>query len=234
MKLPIIVFVIIFIFGCKDLNRQKIDTNKRKVYSQELRTYNPSKTDLFYYNYRNQNGKVGFGSLDDNYLKTILEPYFTLNDSIEYPEHLIYYPLSKNDSNKYTFSTDSGEARFYKVEMMIRSFDSSDHKISRGENNYIYLIDDKVLWGAGNYIPEKEISSFKILFNDEIVNLPESEYKDVYNMEVIPTNNIQAAMDKKKKYFFIIIWGSDTTEGYCAIWIFKDGKYIRRVVDFPR
>jgi hypothetical protein len=38
-------------------------------------------------------------------------------------------------------------------------------------------------------------------------------------------------MDKKGEYFVIVLFGSDGAGSYTAIWIFKNGKYIGRVVD---
>jgi len=179
--------------------------------------------------------KVGLKSIVDKRLKMMLRPFFELGDQDSSKLFFFdYKPIIKNDSVVY-FNIDKGLAKGYAFRIETQKFDSTKHKITERSKVEICDIDNKVFWGTDGGFPNQEIKSFKVSFNNQRISLPKDQFNDLYDPSfqtfLDGSFNVAAKMDKKGLYFIIVLFGSDGAGSYCAIWIFKNGKYLKRVVD---
>ena len=118
--------------------------------------------------------------------------------------------------------------------METQKFDPDKHKLTLSAIGGICLIDNKIFWGTDETVPLEEIKKFEVYFNHQKIGMPVGEFRDVFNPTLgFPGNilSLHAKMDKKGEYFIIVLFGSDGAGSYSAVWIFRNGKYLRRVVE---
>jgi len=184
--------------------------------------------------HKSEYDKVSLNTIKDTRLKKILTPFFELSETDSSHFYFIdYKPKFKNDSVAY-FLIDKGSAKGYEIRLESKNFDSVKHKFTESAFGGICLIDNKIFWGTDETVPLKEIKKFEVFFNHQKIGMPLSEFRDLYNpifgFSGI-TISLHAKMDKKGEYFIIVLFGSDGAGSYSAVWIFKNGKYLRRVVE---
>ena len=184
--------------------------------------------------YKSEYEKVSVNTIKDTRLKQIMTPFFELSETDDSPKYFIdYKPKFINDSVVY-FMIDKGAAKGYEIRLESKKFDSVKHKFTKSGNEGICLIDNKIFWGTDETVPREEIKKFEVFFNNQKIIMPKSEFRDLFNpTEGFSNKSIHlfAKMDRKGEYFIIILYGSDGAGSYCAVWIFKNGKYLRRVVE---
>jgi hypothetical protein len=184
--------------------------------------------------YKSEYDRVSINTIKDTRLKKILIPFFELSDTDYSPKYFINYkPKFINDSAVY-FMIDKGAAKGYEIRLECKKFDSVKHKFTKSVNGGICLIDNKIFWGTDETVPREEIKKFEVLFNNQKIGMPLSEFRDLFNpTEGFSNKSIHlfAKMDREGEYFIIILYGSDGAGSYCAVWIFKNGKYLKRVVE---
>ena len=184
--------------------------------------------------HKSQYDKFSLKTIKEIRLKKILTPFFELSDKNYGQKYFIdYEPTFINDSSAY-FVIDTGAAKGYKIRLETQKFDSVQHKFTKSVFGGICLIDNKIFWGTDETVPRKEIKKFEVLFNNQKIGMPLSEFRDLFNPTLGISGeilNLHAKMDRKGEYFIIVLSGSDAAGSYSAVWIFKNGKYIRRVVE---
>jgi len=180
-----------------------------------------------------QYDKFSVKSIKDLRLKKILTHFFELTDTDYSPRYFIdYKPKFANDSAA-CFRIEKGAAKGYEIRMETQRFDQGKHKLTVSAIGGICLIDNNIFWGTDETLPMEEIKKFEVCYNHQKIGMPVSEFRDVYNPTLgFPGRilNLQAKMDKKGEYFIIVLFGSDGAGSYSAIWIFRNGKYLRRIV----
>ena len=178
--------------------------------------------------------KVSVNTIKDARLKKILTPFFELSETDYSPKYFIdYKPKFINDSAVYHM-IDKGAAKGYEIRLESKNFDPGKHKFTKSVNGGICLIDNKIFWGTDEDVPMKEIKKFEVILNNQKIGMPLSEFRDLFNPTLGSSHEIihlYAKMDRKGEYFIIVLFGSDAAGSYCAVWIFKNGKYLRRVVE---
>jgi hypothetical protein len=184
--------------------------------------------------HKSEYDKVSLKSIRDPRLKKILTPFFELTETDDSPKYFIdYKPKFTNDSVAY-FMIDKGAAKGYKIRLECQNFDPGKHKLTESAIGGICLIDNKIFWGTDETVPMKEIKKFEVLFNNSKIIIPKSEFRDLFNPTEGFSNksiHLLAKMDRKGEYFIIVLFGSDGAGSFCAVWIFKNGKYLKRVVE---
>jgi len=178
--------------------------------------------------------KFSLKTIRDPRLKKILTPFFELTETDDSPKYFIdYKPRFTNDSAAY-FVIDKGAAKGYKIRLECQNFDSTKHKLTESARGGICLIDNKIFWGTDETLPLKEIKKFEVSFNGQKIGMPLSEFRDIFNPTIGFSGQIislHAKMDRQGEYFIIVLFGSDGAGSYSAVWIFKNGKYLRRVIE---
>lgn len=176
-------------------------------------------TDTSWHNmYRSKFENVNFESLEDTFVKSALEKYYVADNERGYP---VYDIIPENEIAKQNVAE-------YGIDFHTIPFDSSVHKLTT-ETGFVYLIDGEAFWGSDGTVPHQEISKFTVTHKNKSLYLPDSSYKDLFN----PAGGPQAiyVSNGNDDYFIPILQGSDGAGAYTAAWIFKNGKYVRRVVD---
>jgi hypothetical protein len=184
--------------------------------------------------HKSEYDKFSINTIKDARLKKILTSFFELSETDYSPKYFIdYKPKFINDSAVY-FMIDKGAAKGYEIRLECKNFIPGQHKFTKSVNGGICLIDNKIFWGTDETLPWEEIKKFEVFFNHQKIIIPKSEFRDLFNpTEGFSNKNIRvfAKMDRKGEYFIIILYGSDGAGSYCAVWIFKNGKYLKRAVE---
>jgi len=177
-------------------------------------------TDTNWYNkYTLQYDKVCYESLEDPFLKKALEEYFVFDDDKVFSD----YSCKENNCV-------STHLKDYKAVLKTKPFDSTNKHLLYTNTSCLYAIDNKVFWGSDCDKPRIEIDSFKVFIKDRMLNIPNTEYQDLYNCENSELKKIHFSHGIND-YVILLMDASDGAGAYTVVWIIKDGKYIRRVVD---
>ncbi|MDC3306248.1 hypothetical protein OAV36_04900, partial [Flavobacteriales bacterium] len=82
--------------------------------------------------------------------------------------------------------------------------------------------------------PLEEFKNIQINIDQKEVFFPKNSYSELYNPTLSYGNEARITLlqDKKEGYTIIIMYASDGAGGYDIVWIFKNGKYLTRIVDF--
>lgn len=130
----------------------------------------------------------------------------------------------------------SGDGVYAKV--MLRPFEPAKHKLLFEEETNLIRIDRRTYYGNYGRVPKKEIASVLLIVNGDTLTVPTAAYNDLYNLNFTYLNNgielsadaVYRSRDRKKVYLYLF---NKSREGnYEVTWIFRDGKYVRRVLDY--
>jgi len=137
-------------------------------------------------------------------------------------------------------------ARFngHGVDVRIESapFDSATHTLTYAESGHSVLceIDGKPFRGTDGGMPEEAIRRVTITVDSIRVQLPREAYNDLYQPSfcwMSPSDgmnwccHVARSMDRKRVY--VHMGNSDGAGSYEVIWIFINGRYVRRVIAGP-
>ena len=215
----IISITTLCIFNCFSIFCQDSVLHDRKWYVDSCDFWNHDK-----------NGKHDLQDLNDVRLKRILKRFFVLDEDTTLYD-FNRYPLKYLDSMTAEYGLYSNLPKGYEVKMNLKIFDLSKHKIKyRVYGDDICQIDNKGFWGTFTYIPKFEIGSIKVKYNGITINIPNNQYNDIFFLYLNNWNS-NAMIAKKGEYFIFMISGGDGAGSFVSIWIFKNNKYIGRVVE---
>jgi len=225
MKTPIILILLMCIISCAEPAGTEVQSNDSSTGLESIKQDSLHDEASWYSKYGWQYEQVSYESIEDSFLKKALEIYFVMDDEKEFTEY-------RCKEEKETDISNIEHAKDYSIEFESQPFDSTKHKFTRCEGHFICLIDGKVYWGLDGGMPVSEISRFKVKYKDRVIHLPETDYSDLYSpfTEHCPPDKIHVT-DGVNSYIVFITNCSDGAGFYTVAWIFKDGKYIRRVVD---
>lgn len=227
--MPFLLFTI-FLLSCK------YDHNNRQVVLIDQANHSISNADTlltdttWYDHYKADYEKTSYETLDDAYLKQVLEKHFVLDDDKTFPTYCYEYNGTAIKDSAYIFSGE-GKAADYRVSIMVKRFDSLQHHYTYTNTGFLYLVDHKIFWGTDGNLPGQETDTMTVLYKGKPIDLPASEYKDLYNLYPTKYRPMQVSVDKKNGNIYVIVYGSDGAGSYTCVWIFRDGKYIKRVVE---
>ncbi len=179
---------------------------------------------------KNEYEKLSFKNYQDSYLKNLIEYYFTCDDTKPEPNNFLKFnPYFMNDSI-IKLKTNNG----YEIIMTSTKFQKKKHALQKNSKGYICRIDNKIFFGTDETEPLEEFKSIQVKLNNKTIGLDKKEYSDLYNpfFKYGNESRIYILQDKKNEYLLILMYASDGAGAYATMWIFKNGKYISRIVDF--
>jgi hypothetical protein len=116
-------------------------------------------------------------------------------------------------------------------------FDPSKHRLDSVEK-YLVKIDKKPYFGNYGSVPRYTISSVTVFIDKDTIAVPQTALFDLYSPTFayrdgggIPKtfNAVYLSADKKTIYVYML--NKEDKGSYEVTWIFRDKKYLRRVVD---
>lgn len=137
-------------------------------------------------------------------------------------------------------------ARFsgHGVQVRITSapFDSSKHRLTYDASGYPFLceIDGKPFRGTDGGMPREGIKAINVTIDSLKVRMPRSAWDDLYEPSFCGertdgglywTCHVARTIDHKRVY--VHMSNGDGAGSYAAIWIFINGRYVRRVIEGP-
>ena len=128
----------------------------------------------------------------------------------------------KQLKNGYTCFNDS-----IKITVSITPFVQSKHTVQYSKiNEGLYdKVDKQPMIGSDGSKPREEIKSITVLINNKAVFIPASAYKNLFN----PSFNNDVYADENGT-IYLVMYNSDAAGSYSCIFIFKNGKFIERLV----
>lgn len=144
--------------------------------------------------------------------------YKTKLTAIEKLKPLKYKQLK----NGYTCFDDS-----IKITIAIAPFIQSKHIIQYSKENERILekVDNQPMIGTDGDKPYREIKKITVSVNNALVALPATTYKNLFN----PSYQNDGYTDKNG-LIYLVMYNSDAAGSYSCIFIFKNGKFIQRLV----
>lgn len=220
-----IFFSALFILSCGQPKKAETATEFPHTIATDSISVSEAQSDsLIYDKYSGQYEQVSYASLEDSFLIKALEKYFVFEEEGIFPDY-----TCKNETGS---SSQSEHASDYKMTITWSPFDSVKHPMTRAKEGFVCLINNKVFWGTDGDIPVSQISSVNATYKGVAISIPPSEYDDLYSpFEDDCTPDKLHLTDGKNSYIVFVSSCSDGAGSYTVAWIFKNGKYIRRVVD---
>lgn len=130
----------------------------------------------------------------------------------------------KQFTNGYSCSNDS-----VKIKVTIAPFVKPKHTVQYSKEKDSEGIWDKVdnlpMIGSDGSKPKEEIKKIEVSINSTPVSIPAAAYKNLFN----PSYNNDAYADKNGN-IYLVMYNSDAAGSYSCIFIFKNGKFVRRLV----
>lgn len=132
-------------------------------------------------------------------------------------------PLNyKQFKNGYTCFNDS-----IRITVTMAPFVPSKHAIQYEEENERILekVDNRPMIGTDGDKPREEIKKITVSVNNIPVSLPATAYKNLFN----PSYQSDTYTDKNG-LIYLIMYNSDAAGSYSCIFVFKNGKFVKRLV----
>lgn len=118
------------------------------------------------------------------------------------------------------------------VKMSFNKFNYKNHFIVEKSN--LKHIDNQIAFGSFYGIPSLEISCLEIIINNKKINIPESAYKNFYDVNQCTSfqlyKPIEVYSSKDGDYIFIYLYGGNAADAYFSKLIFNKEKYITQIV----
>lgn len=224
MRLLIVISILLVVISCAEPTIKDVQSNDSlSVLEESIKQDSLIDDTSWYSKYGWQYEQVSYESLEDSFLKKSLQKYFMFGDEMNFPDYSCKDKGSINNCE---------HVKQYKIEFESQTFDSTKHIITRYLDKFIYLIDGKVYWGCDGGMPNEKIKRFSVKYKNEYISIPSTEYEDLYQPYGYMGGPFKVHLvNSNNSYVVVILHGSDGAGSYTAAWIFKDGKYIRRVVD---
>lgn len=124
-----------------------------------------------------------------------------------------------------------------KVSIQLAPFDTAGHKFQY-DDKYVIKIDKKTYFGDYGYLPRTHISQISLVVDGKEVVLPPAAYSDLYNVrtsynfrgEQKTATAIYISQTGHLMYLYLL--SRQEKGSYEVTWIFQNGQYLRRVVDY--
>jgi hypothetical protein len=175
-------------------------------------------------------------TISDKYLKDLLHNYYTLDENQvnkDFDKYVKEYYPNVDSNSVLKIKINDGFAKGYEVYISGKNFDPKKHKINESEKFTCLRIDNHIFWGTDEGFPEEEIDKFEVKYNGKSILIPKIDYSNLDNPLRFAGKKYHGVflVDSKEHYVIFILFGSDGAGSYNASFIFKDGKYLRLVVE---
>lgn len=118
----------------------------------------------------------------------------------------------------------------FTITIKSKKFDVKNNKITKDKQGIITKINQKEIWGSDGMLPQTEYESITILDGNQKINLPKSEYENLYNVSLESTS---AYYDAREKTLYIQASNSDGAGSYEVVFVFENGKFIKKQIVIP-
>jgi hypothetical protein len=173
--------------------------------------------------------KLSYDNFNNDYLKPKFKWYLSCDNDLPEPKFFKKYKFFLEGTSKAFLDTNN-----LKIEIISQAFEKDKHTFITSSNNTICKIDGKAFFGTDENLPLEEFRNIKISINKKDIYFLKNTYSDLYNptLSYDGDTRITLLQDNKEGYTIIIMYASDGAGGYGIVWIFKNGKYLTRIVDF--
>lgn len=142
---------------------------------------------------------------------------------IEKLPHIAVSPATRQlSNNNLTIKNDS-----ITLFISTRKFQIKNHRIEKDKDGYVFKIDNKLPFGIDGNMPHVEITSIKLIINQQNISIPKDTFNDLYEPNL---ENMNVSFDKKGNIFLHML-ASDGAGYYDVVWVFSNGKLVRRYLD---
>lgn len=115
------------------------------------------------------------------------------------------------------------------VEIRSTAFHPDQHKLRKDKFGNIQLIDGKRPLGTDGEMPLEQLTSLSMTIGGRPVDIPASAWDNLYD----PTlETCGVFLDTRKGFLYVHLLSTRSAAGgYEMVWIFKNGRYLKRYVD---
>jgi hypothetical protein len=107
-------------------------------------------------------------------------------------------------------------------------------------SGYLYKIDGRYFWGIEGKVPQTRINSIQVVINGQSTRFPGYAYSDIFEpnlcirMFISGRINCETAVyvSRDGERIYIYMRNGTIPNLYEITWIFRNGKYIGRVIDY--
>lgn len=115
----------------------------------------------------------------------------------------------------------------YQFTMALKDFVKADHKIELIEDKWVGAIDGLKPYGVDGNYPTMQIAKFEVKKGGILIKIPNDEVFDLYECWLGGIHMVESA---DGTVFLSMTGNSDGAGGYDAIWIFQNGKFLKRII----
>jgi hypothetical protein len=129
------------------------------------------------------------------------------------------------------------EAPGIKATIQLAPFDKTKHRLDY-DDKYVVRIDRRAYYGDYGYIPKTYIKNITLISNKDTIPIPPAVYSDIYNLHFtyldqgIRRSRDGIFLSKDGHRIFLYVFCDNSSGSYEVTWIFQDGHYMRRVLDY--
>jgi len=142
-------------------------------------------------------------------------------------------PIAQATNNSLTFS----DGRI-KVVITTADFEPAKHKLGFYDTKYLVKIDNKPYFGDYGKVPKTYVKSVSLIVGNDTAVVPEAACIDLCNPILTyfergaqkSSNKVYLSADGKRIYVYML--KQESGGSYEATWVFRDNRYVKRVVDF--
>jgi len=146
-------------------------------------------------------------------------------------------PLQKINYTAITDSTMIFEGEGIKAVVKLEAFIPENHKLTYDEKT-LTKIDKRAYYGNYGQLPKTTITSVLMIIDGDTVLVPPTAYQDIHDLHFVYSdkgtprtrNGVFRSADGKNYYLYL--FSKDDKNTYEVTWIFAEGKYFRRVLDY--
>lgn len=124
------------------------------------------------------------------------------------------------------------------VSVTLAPFDAGGKKLKMA-GEHLVKIDNKPLYGSYGQTPQTKIKEVKVIIKKDTILLPPAAFDDLFNMNFTYKDNNKVERTANAIYFaphgnrfYVYLLSRDATGSYEVTWIFENGVYVRRVLDY--
>jgi hypothetical protein len=146
-------------------------------------------------------------------------------------------PLKDIPARNYSGSNLLFQEGNIKVNITAGIFDPSKHRLDSVEQ-YLVKIDKKPYFGNYGSVPRYTISSVTLYIDKDTIPVPQTALFDLYSPTFayrdgggIPKTFNAVYLSEDKRTIYVYMLNKEDRGSYEVTWIFRDKKYLRRVVD---
>jgi len=126
---------------------------------------------------------------------------------------------------KNTVSLTNDSVRFF---MRTTNFVQKNHLIEKDSGGFVTAIDHRRPMGTDGDLPRTEITEISLTIQGMPVEFTRKHYRDLYEPNLETVNLVT---DRRGGLILTMPFNSDGAGAYCAAWLIRDRKMVRRYVD---